>query len=496
VKSGDTADLCSGVKNQSETTSRPLIWEDEAPAASRFRRVQQGVPRTGRSLPGMPLDMDDPDGDVLPRTKWGKKGEGSGRWWWPANTVGRVFVGLGAAAIFGLLITAGYLTKTYLQRDGRFRIAGASSIQTGGLTEVTRAQMLPVFGEDIGRNVFFVPLNVRRKELEAIPWIQQATVMRLLPDQIRVNIVERKPVAFTRHGQRVGLVDASGVLLDMAPAAMAAHHYSFPVLTGIEAGEKSESRQMRMSVYQRMMSDLDSNGKRNSEQLSEIDLTDPEDARVLMPEQGADILAHFGEDHFLERYQRYKDHIAEWRQQYPNLAAVDLRYEHQVVLDMTTGASHTESASAKVPADLKPAAVAPVALAKPKPSARNTSTNLASHEISGAHEAKQIKVSDKTLPKGTVKAKSNVPNSKSAVLKSAVSKGAVSKSAALKTAANKKRAANKTATQHKSTTPHKTSTQHKTTTPGKTSASSKTAAQGKAKPKASTAARPTAAEGQ
>ena len=74
------------------------------------------------------------------------------------------------------------------------------------------------------------------------------------------------------------------------------------------------------------------------EQISEIDLTDPEDARVLMPEQGADILAHFGEDHFLERYQRYKAHIAEWREQYPKLAEVDLRYDQQVVLEMTPGA--------------------------------------------------------------------------------------------------------------------------------------------------------------
>jgi cell division protein FtsQ len=88
-----------------------------------------------------------------------------------------------------------------------------------------------------------------------------------------------------------------------------------------------------------LLGELDSNGQRLSEQISEIDLTDPEDARVLMPEQGADILAHFGEDHFLERYQRYKAHIAEWRQQYPKLAAVDLRYEQQVVLEMTPGSN-------------------------------------------------------------------------------------------------------------------------------------------------------------
>ena len=90
-------------------------------------------------------------------------------------------------------------------------------------------------------------------------------------------------------------------------------------------------------MYLRLMAELDADGKHNSEQISEIDLTDPEDARVLMPEQGADILAHFGEDHFLERYQRYKAHIAEWRQQYPHLAAVDLRYDQQVVLEMASG---------------------------------------------------------------------------------------------------------------------------------------------------------------
>jgi cell division protein FtsQ len=125
---------------------------------------------------------------------------------------------------------------------------------------------------------------------------------------------------------------------------MAKHHYSFPVLTGIDAGDSADSRKARMDVYLRMMAELDTDGKHNSEQISEIDLTDPEDARVLMPEQGADILAHFGEDHFLERYERYQAHIAEWRQQYPHLAAVDLRYVNQVVLEMASGKETAESA--------------------------------------------------------------------------------------------------------------------------------------------------------
>jgi cell division protein FtsQ len=124
---------------------------------------------------------------------------------------------------------------------------------------------------------------------------------------------------------------------------MTRHHFSFPVVAGIDPGDPLASRKTRMAVYGRLIGELDSNGQHISEQISEIDLTDPEDARVLMPEQGRDILAHFGDDQFLARYQRYKAHIGEWRQQYPKLASVDLRYEQQVVLEMTPGAGGAQT---------------------------------------------------------------------------------------------------------------------------------------------------------
>ncbi len=275
-----------------------------------------------------------------------------GRWWRPATKWGRIFLGCSVLTVTGLIVTAGYVFKTYLERDARFRIDGTGSIETSGLSEVPRADVLPVFGEDVGRNIFFVPLSQRRKQLEKIPWIEKATVMRLLPDQLRISIVERQPVAFVRHGQQIGLVDANGVLLSMSATSMTKHHYSFPVVTGIDGGDPLPSRKARMAVYGRLISDLDSTGKHFSQQISEIDLTDPEDARVLMPEQGADILAHFGDDQFLTRYQRYKAHIAEWRQQYPRLASVDLRYDQQVVLEMAPGAGGSQTATD----DGKPAA--------------------------------------------------------------------------------------------------------------------------------------------
>jgi cell division protein FtsQ len=368
----------------------------------------------------MPLEMADPEDDEFPRL-----GKRRNPWWRPAGATGRALLAVAALCGIGGLFASAAIFKSYLIRDARFRIAGADHIQATGLTEVSRADMLPVFGEDIGRNIFFVPLSERRAQLEAIPWVERATVMRLLPDQIRVSVVERQPVAFTRLGKQVGLVDASGVLLNMPPAGMAQHHYSFPVVTGIDPGDPLASRAMRMAVYLRLIGELDANNQHLSDQISEIDLTDPEDARVLMPEQGADILAHFGQDHFLERYQRYKAHIAEWRQQYPKLAAVDLRYEQQVVLEMPHGSNAVEPASSDSasnsapeagiakptagepagnapPASTEPGATAAPKLT-PKPAAKPSSGTKAAKAKSKAAQEKAAK--DKLIRELTAKDK-------------------------------------------------------------------------------------------
>jgi cell division protein FtsQ len=272
-------------------------------------------------------------------------------WWRPASKLGRAFLTLAALVMLGGLAACTYLFITFLNSDAHFRISGANNIEASGLTEVSRAEMLPVFGEDIGRNIFFVPLGERRRQLEELPWVEKATVMRLLPNLIRVSIVERQPVAFVRQGAQIGLVDANGILLTMPAAMMAQRHYSFPVVTGINAQDSIAQRKTRMEVYQRLLSELDANGQKLSAQISEIDLSDPADARVLMPEANGEILAHFGQDHFLERYQHYKAHINEWEQQYPKLAAVDLRYDQQVVLGMATGSDAAQALSGDQGAD-------------------------------------------------------------------------------------------------------------------------------------------------
>lgn len=359
-----------------------LPWEDEAPAENRFRRPQPVTPSGARVLPGMPLEVPDDDEEGPPRRR--RRFEApSGPWYFPSSKFGRILLTLAALLILGGLATSGILLKNFLERDPRFRIAGVENIQAAGLSEVSRQEILPVFGADVGRNIFFINLSDRRRQLEQIPWIERATVMRLLPNQIRVVVKERAPIAFVRLGSDIKLVDANGAVLSMSPEAMTSRHFSFPVVTGIDPRDPLASRRARMAVYQHLIGDLDSNGQHLSSQISEIDLIDPEDARVLMPEQGADILAHFGDDQFLQRYQRYKAHIAEWRQQYPHLSAVDLRYDSQVVLEMAPAAGGTQAAVNAT--DGKP--VANAAVPAPESSAETVKPSPAVHQAATATDA-------------------------------------------------------------------------------------------------------------
>jgi cell division protein FtsQ len=171
-------------------------------------------------------------------------------------------------------------------------------------------------------------------------------------------------VAFVRQGSHIGLVDANGVLLDMPVDAKTGEHYSFPVVTGIAASDPLSTRAARMKIFGRFTSELDgagdkTNGEKISEELSEVDLSNPEDVKALIPDHSTEILVHFGEDSFLDRYRRFKEHLPEWRMLYPKLSSVDMRYERQVVLEMQPGSPGVSTVSSSAAGAASNAEAAP-----------------------------------------------------------------------------------------------------------------------------------------
>src|SRR5262249_23272497 len=147
--------------------------------------------------------------------------------------------------------------------------------------------------------------------------------------------------------------------------------YSFPVILGINAGEPPSTRIERMKIYNQLVRDLDSEGSHYSQDLSEVDLSDPDDVKVVTNDPGGAVLVHLGGSDYLVRYKIYVTHIQAWRQQFEKLESVNLRYDHQIIvnpdLESTAHLPQLSPAAARaaMAAGVKPAALIHVVPTRP-----------------------------------------------------------------------------------------------------------------------------------
>jgi cell division protein FtsQ len=243
-----------------------------------------------------------------------------------ANRVRGVLVAMAVLLVAAAAYGSAY---RYGTSNWHFRLQSSDNVSIQGLQKVSRSQVMDVLGADLGRNVFFIPLEQRKKQLEDIPWVESAALMRMLPNRIAVQIQERTPVAFAQLNGRIQLVDAHGVLMELPRKA----HYSFPVIAGLRDSDPLSTRAARISLYSRLLADLDSTGGHYSKDISEVELTDPQDVKVTVADPAGSVVVHLGDDQFLSRYKIYLAHAGAWRQQFQKLESVDLRYDGQIIVN-------------------------------------------------------------------------------------------------------------------------------------------------------------------
>ena len=252
----------------------------------------------------------------------------------PRKAIGRIKLLLIVVLASGVIALVGVTLYRYGTQSWRFRIDSSDNIALLGNKNVTRAQVLEVMGGDIDRNIFFVPLAERKKQLEEIPWVESAAVMRLYPNRMRIELHERTPMAFVDVDSRIAFIDSQGVIMDLPPGAQTS--YSFPVIVGMSDNEPLSTRAPRMKIYAELVRELDSTGAHYSQSLSEVDLSDLDDVKATVSDPKGAVLVHLGSSNFLQRFQVYVAHVQEWRSQFSRLDSIDLRYEGQVIVNPET----------------------------------------------------------------------------------------------------------------------------------------------------------------
>ena len=236
------------------------------------------------------------------------------------------------AAVYGvqfLLYSPGMLLKP-------------DQIELRGSRIVSREAVLQQFVHDRNRSVLRVPLDARRSQLEQIPWVESASVQRILPNRLRVELTERTPVAFARNGAELALIDTHGVILDR-PRGEDLH---FPVVTGVSEELPRDQREKRMQTFEEFMRNIELVRGGSSDRVSEVDLSNPKDVRVVMTglasaNDAQAVTIHFGSSEFTGKYKMLVDNFSQWQANAGRVQSIDLQYSRQVVVnpDASAGTS-------------------------------------------------------------------------------------------------------------------------------------------------------------
>ncbi len=159
--------------------------------------------------------------------------------------------GAGVAAAFAfILIFAGYgvvrgdhgpavMEQLADWRDAAANAAGfrITSVALAGGKHVTREQILTTAGVTGRTSLLFLDAAAARDRLKQNPWIAEATVLKLYPGQLRIDITEREAFALWQKDGKVSVIARDGTVVENFVARRFA---GLPFVVGNGAGAKAK----------------------------------------------------------------------------------------------------------------------------------------------------------------------------------------------------------------------------------------------------------------
>ncbi len=136
--------------------------------------------------------------------------------------------GIGTAATVLLLLGAGVLgvvrggytdNVTGALSDTRNAAANAfgfriTSVAITGRKQLTQDEILAVGGVNGRSSLLFLDAATVRDRLKADPWIGEATVQKLYPGRLQIEITERAPFALWQQDGRLSVISEDGTVLE------------------------------------------------------------------------------------------------------------------------------------------------------------------------------------------------------------------------------------------------------------------------------------------
>ena len=233
----------------------------------------------------------------------------------------RVAAALRVVVAIALLGVLGWRAGVLLTGSTAFRIA---RIDVRGATRVPPADIRALLRGLEGRHVLFTPLSEWRDRVAAHPWVEHATLRRVLPGGVVVDIRERTPVGIARIGTSLELVDRAGTRIDAFGPAYAT--LDLPIIDGLAVmaeGQAPTVDARRARLASRVLADL-ARQPQLLARVSQISVADARDAVVLLKDDGVQL--RLGDREFAGRIQDYLDLAGALRERVARIDTVDLRF--------------------------------------------------------------------------------------------------------------------------------------------------------------------------
>lgn len=208
-----------------------------------------------------------------------------------------------------------------------------SEITVSGNERLSTGELQALLDGLRGRNIVGLGLEEWQERLLGSPWVEQATLRRVLPSTVEVVVRERRPIAIARIGNGLFLVDAYGVVVDEYGPDYA--DIDLPIVDGLVAAKgDGEVDETRAALAARLIAAL---GERPdlARQVSQIDVSDSRDAIVML--EGDTTLLRLGDSDFVERLQQYLDLGDALRERVSAIDYVDLRFRERVYVKPVKG---------------------------------------------------------------------------------------------------------------------------------------------------------------
>ncbi len=244
--------------------------------------------------------------------------------------------------VAALVAATAYAAWRGVALAGSAPVLQVSRISVTGNDRLSSSDVLALLDGLRGRNIVGLSLEEWQERLLASPWVEQASLRRVLPSTVEVHVRERRPIGIGRIANTLYLVDAEGVVMDEYGPAYA--DIDLPIVDGLAAGKDREATvdEARARLASRVAAALAARPEM-ARLVSQIDVSDPHDAVVML--EGDTTLLRLGEDEFVERLQQYLDLGDALRERVSVIDYVDLRFAERVYVKPARGATTVAPAS-------------------------------------------------------------------------------------------------------------------------------------------------------